>query len=85
MRGLLPGGGVPSASGQSAAAVLQGVYTRGITKAAEVSQATLFEHFDSKAASFQATMVEPLPDAMRSMRDRAQGHEAARKLNWLAA
>jgi TetR/AcrR family transcriptional regulator len=59
---------------------LQGARTRDIAKAAEVNQATLFEHFESKEALFHAAVVEPLLDAMRGMKDRAQSYEAAKSL-----
>src|SRR6476619_2145751 len=59
---------------------LQGARTRDIAKAAEVNQATLFEHFESKEALFHEAVVLPLLDAMRGMRDRAQAYEAAHSL-----
>jgi AcrR family transcriptional regulator len=60
---------------------LQGARTRDIAKAAEVNQATLFEHFESKEALFHAAVVEPLLEAMRGMHDRAQTYEAADSLD----
>ena len=60
---------------------LQGARTRDIAKAAEVNQATLFEHFASKEALFHAAVVEPLLEAMRGMHDRAQSYEAAESLD----
>lgn len=56
---------------------LQGARTRDIAKAAEVNQATLFEHFDSKEALFHAAVVEPLIEAMQGMYDRMHAYEAA--------
>lgn len=56
---------------------LQGARTRDIAKAAEVNQATLFEHFDSKEALFHEAVIQPLLEAMRGMSDRAQSYEAA--------
>jgi AcrR family transcriptional regulator len=56
---------------------LQGARTRDIAKAAEINQATLFEHFESKEALFHEAVVEPLLEAMRGMHDRAQSYEAA--------
>lgn len=56
---------------------LQGARTRDIAKAAEVNQATLFEHFESKEALFHAAVVEPLIEAMQGMYDRVHAYEAA--------
>ena len=59
---------------------LQGARTRDIAKAADVNQATLFEHFESKEALFHEAVVLPLLDAMRGMHRRAQAYEAAHSL-----
>jgi AcrR family transcriptional regulator len=56
---------------------LQGARTRDIAKAADVNQATLFEHFESKEAIFHAAVVEPLIEAMQGMYERAQAYQAA--------
>ena len=56
---------------------LQGARTRDIAKAADINQATLFEHFESKEALFQEAVVQPLLDGMRGMWERAQAYEAA--------
>lgn len=56
---------------------LQGARTREIARAAEVNQATVFEHFASKEELFHAAVVEPLLEAMRGMHDRAQSYAAA--------
>src|SRR6201995_2509428 len=56
---------------------LQGARTRDLAKAAQTSQATLFEHFESKEALFHAAVVEPLLETMRGSRDRARAYEAA--------
>ncbi len=56
---------------------LQGARTRDLARAAATSQATLFEHFESKEALFQAAVVEPLLEAMRGMSDRAKAYESA--------
>jgi AcrR family transcriptional regulator len=56
---------------------LQGARTRDIAEAAEVNQATIFEHFESKEALFQAAVVQPLIDAMRGMHERVAVYEAA--------
>ncbi|HEX4376169.1 MAG TPA: helix-turn-helix domain-containing protein [Steroidobacteraceae bacterium] len=62
---------------------LQGARTRDLAKAAATSQATLFEHFESKEALFQAAVVEPLLEAMRGMSDRAKGYEFANSFEQL--
>ena len=64
---------------------LQGARTRDIAKAAEINQATLFEHFESKEALFHEAVVLPLLDAMRGMHDRAQAYEAAQSFDDLQA
>lgn len=56
---------------------LQGARTRDLAKAAGINQATLFEHFSSKEDLFKASVVQPLLEAMRGMRDRAETYEAA--------
>lgn len=56
---------------------LKGARTRDIAKAAEVNQATIFEHFESKEALFQEAVIKPLIDAMRGMHDRIEIYEKA--------
>ncbi|RYD94779.1 MAG: TetR/AcrR family transcriptional regulator [Sphingomonadales bacterium] len=56
---------------------LQGARTRDIAKAADVNQATLFEHFASKEALFIEAVVQPLLEAMDGMRERTRTYEAA--------
>jgi AcrR family transcriptional regulator len=56
---------------------LQGARTRDLARAAEINQATLFEHFESKEDLFIAAVVQPLLDLMRGARDRAKAYEAA--------
>ncbi len=56
---------------------LQGARTRDIAKAADVNQATLFEHFASKEELFIEAVVQPLLDAMLGMRERARIFETA--------
>jgi AcrR family transcriptional regulator len=56
---------------------LKGARTREIAKAAEVNQATIFEHFESKEALFQEAVVQPLINAMRGMHERVEAYEAA--------
>lgn len=60
-----------------AEANLKGARTRDIAKAAEVNQATIFEHFESKEALFQEAVVQPLIDAMRGMHARKEIYESA--------
>jgi AcrR family transcriptional regulator len=56
---------------------LQGARTRDIAKAAEVNQATIFEHFESKVALFHEAVVQPLIDAMRGVHERVEVYETA--------
>lgn len=56
---------------------LQGARTRDIARAAEVNQATIFEHFASKEALFHAAVVQPLIDAMQGMHSRVEVYETA--------
>lgn len=56
---------------------LQGARTRDIAKAADVNQATLFEHFASKEELFIAAVVQPLLEAMDGMRERTRDYEAS--------
>lgn len=60
-----------------AEANLKGARTRDIARAAEVNQATIFEHFPSKEALFQEAVVQPLIDAMRGMHARKEIYETA--------
>ena len=60
-----------------AEANLKGARTRDIAKAADVNQATIFEHFESKEDLFQAAVVQPLIDAMRGMHARKEIYESA--------
>lgn len=60
-----------------ARANLQGARTRDIAKAAEVNQATIFEHFESKVALFHEAVVQPLIDAMRGVHERVEIYETA--------
>jgi AcrR family transcriptional regulator len=60
-----------------ARANLQGARTRDIAKAAEVNQATIFEHFESKVALFHEAVVQPLIDAMRGVNERVEIYETA--------
>jgi AcrR family transcriptional regulator len=62
---------------------LQGARTRDIAKAADINQATLFEHFESKEALFHEAVVNPLIEAMRGMQERAQAYQAAESLDEL--
>lgn len=64
---------------------LQGARTRDIARAAEVNQATLFEHFESKEAIFHAAVVEPLLEAMRGMHDRKQSYKVTQSLDEVQA
>lgn len=60
-----------------------GTRTRDIARAADINQATLFEHFESKEAIFQHAVVLPLLEAMRGVRDRAEAYRSARSLGEL--
>lgn len=64
---------------------LKGARTRDIAKAAEVNQATIFEHFESKEALFQEAVVHPLLEAMRGMHGRKEVYETAHSPDELAA
>jgi AcrR family transcriptional regulator len=57
---------------------LQGTRTRDIARAADVNEATLFQHFPSKEALFQAAVIEPLLETMQGMDERRKIYEAAR-------
>jgi len=63
---------------------LKGARTRDIAKAAEVNQATIFEHFESKEALFHEAVVQPLIDAMRGMHERVQLYKEAETPDELA-
>jgi AcrR family transcriptional regulator len=56
---------------------LQGARTRDIAKEAQVNQATIFEHFESKEQLFQEAVVKPLIDAMSGMYERVEVYEKA--------
>lgn len=58
-------------------ASLQGARTRDIARAADVNQATLFEHFASKEELFVEAVVQPLLEAMDGMRERTRDYEAS--------
>src|ERR1700758_3572232 len=60
-----------------ARANLQGARPRDIAKAADVNQATLFEHFASKEDLFIEAVVQPLLEAMDGMRERTRDYEAS--------
>lgn len=64
---------------------LKGARTRDIAAAAQVNQATIFEHFESKEALFQEAVVKPLIDAMQGMHQRVEVYETANSANELAA
>lgn len=68
-----------------ARANLKGARTRDIAAAAEVNQATIFEHFASKEALFQEAVVQPLIDAMRGMHARREMYDAAASPDELAS
>lgn len=63
---------------------LKGARTRDIAREAQVNQATIFEHFESKEALFQEAVVQPLIDAMRGMHERVEVYETARSADELA-
>lgn len=56
---------------------LKGARTRDIAAAAGVNQATVFEHFASKEALFEAAVIQPLVEAMQGMHARRQRYEEA--------
>jgi AcrR family transcriptional regulator len=56
---------------------LQGARTRQLAKAADINQATLFEHFKSKEELFAAAVVQPMLEAMQGMRERADAYSHA--------
>ncbi|PEQ12273.1 hypothetical protein B2G71_12250 [Novosphingobium sp. PC22D] len=56
---------------------LKGARTRDIAAAAAVNQATIFEHFASKEALFEAAVIEPLVEAMQGMHARRRRYEDA--------
>lgn len=56
---------------------LKGARTRDIARAAEVNQATIFEHFESKEALFHASVVEPLVAALQNMHGQVEVYETA--------
>lgn len=64
---------------------LKGARTRDIAAAAQVNQATIFEHFESKEALFQEAVVKPLIDAMQGMHQRVEVYETANSANEMAA
>jgi AcrR family transcriptional regulator len=63
---------------------LNGARTRDIARAAEVNQATIFEHFESKEALFKEAVVEPLIRAMQGMQARREIYEGAASSDELA-
>jgi TetR/AcrR family transcriptional regulator len=64
---------------------LQGARTRDLARAANVNQATLFEHFESKEKLFHAAVVQPLLEAMQGMRDRADAYSKTASVKDLLA
>jgi len=68
-----------------ASANLKGARTRDIARAAQVNQATIFEHFPSKEALFEEAVVKPLIEAMRGMHARRESYDAAHGPDELAA
>ena len=53
-----------------------GTRTRDIARAAQVNQATLFEHFASKEELFREAVVQPMLEAMEGLRDRAEAYKS---------
>jgi len=64
---------------------LKGARTRDIARAAEVNQATIFEHFPSKEALFEEAVIKPLIEAMRGMHARREVYESATGPDEIAA
>lgn len=56
---------------------LTGSRTRDIARVAQVNQATLFEHFESKEALFKEAVVQPLIDTMKGMNARVIEYSGA--------
>lgn len=54
-----------------------GARTRDVARAAEVNQATLFQHFNTKEELFEAAVIQPLIDSMRGLADRARAYDVA--------
>ncbi len=54
-----------------------GARTRDIAEAAGVNQATLFKHFPTKEALFEAAVMRPLVEAMQGMQGRVEIYEQA--------
>ncbi len=54
-----------------------GARTRDIADAAGVNQATLFKHFPTKEALFEAAVMRPLIEAMRDVHLRVEVYETA--------
>jgi AcrR family transcriptional regulator len=75
---------IEAAQGVFARTSLQGARTRDLAKAAQTSQATLFEHFESKEALFHAAVVEPLLATMQGMNDRVESYEHAGSMEELS-
>jgi AcrR family transcriptional regulator len=57
---------------------LQGARTRDIADVAGVNEATLFKHFPSKKALFEAAVMQPLITAMQGMQGRLELYQTAR-------
>lgn len=69
---------IAAAQAEFIRATFAGARTRDIADAAGVNQATLFKHFPTKEALFEAAVMRPLIAAMQGMHGRVEIYETAR-------
>lgn len=68
---------VAAAQAEFIRANFAGARTRDIADAAGVNQATLFKHFPTKEALFEAAVMQPLIVAMQTMHGRVEEYQTA--------
>lgn len=68
---------IAAAQAEFIRATFAGARTRDIADAAGVNQATLFKHFPTKEALFEAAVMRPLIAAMQGMHGRVEVYETA--------